>query len=322
MLTACERPTRLVYLERRDRAFPSIPWIDRNGDETPAHGGEADVILQFTGTSSHAVNRAAVETSHLIRDERLPLTITGTLDGFLRDDGRSWIGFHDGVSNIEPSERLAAVSATGEPAWNQGGTYLAFLRLKIAIDEWRGLSRQDQELIVGRDKLTGWPLASVATTGGPPRRAPLCTSPLAEGSDWKMRDAFFNPPDTADPVLEASHTHRSNQNKGSGTTRAAHRVFRQGYEYLEGITGDGPRLGLNFISFQNDLEQLQQILGLRNWLGDANFGGVDSADHAGPPSISLTALCAGGFYVVPPRETPFPGSRLFGAEPNARATWP
>lgn len=314
-LTTHERPDRLVYLRRDDRAFPSIPWaVQPSEHEQAACSGEADLMLQFTGTSNHAVSRAAVEVSHLIRDERLPLDIAGTFDGFLRDDGRSWIGFHDGVSNIEPSERLAAVESTGDPAWTRGGTYLAFLRLQIAIDDWRALARGDQELIVGRDKLTGWPIGSVSVERDRLTPEPVSATPLTESADWKTRDAYFNAPDTGDAILEASHTHRTNQNKGSGTTSAAHRIFRQGYEYLDDLGHGGPRLGLNFISFQNDLLHIQQILGLKGWLGDANFGGGALSDHGGPASISLATLRAGGYYVLPPREKAFPGASLFAHE--------
>lgn len=309
-LTTSKRPDHLVYLRRRGAAFPSIPWANEMEDERVTCGGESDLLLQFTGTSDHAVSRAAVEVANLVEDEGWPLDITGTFDGFLRDDGRSWIGFHDGVSNIEPSERQAAVQCTGDPDWNRGGTYLAFLRLQIAINRWRVLSRDEQELIVGRDKLTGWPISSVSVEGDRLRPLAVGDSPLTETKAWWDRDAYFNPPETGHAILEASHIHRTNQNKGSGTTRAAHRIFRQGYEYLESLGPDGPRLGLNFISFQNDLEHVQQILGLKGWLGDANFGGAASSERPEPLSITLATLRAGGFYVVPPRETPFAGASL------------
>lgn len=313
-LTGSERPAHLSCLRRDGPAFPAIPWAD-DSDQAPllACSGEADLLLQFTGLSDHAVSRAAVEVSHLIRDDALPLVITGTLDGFLRDDGRSWIGFHDGVSNVEPSERPSVVTCPGDPDWNRGGTYLALLRLQLDLDTWRALSRTDQELIVGRDKLTGWPIGSVSLDDGQLRPVPLSTEPVTTSTHWRMRDAYFNPPDTASAVLEASHTHRSNQNKGSGVTRAAHRIFRQGYEYLDSIGPEGTCLGLNFVSFQSDLQHVQQILGLKGWLGDANFGGrAGGADGTGPRSVALATLCAGGFYAVPPRDVPFPGARLFG----------
>jgi deferrochelatase/peroxidase EfeB len=212
----------------------------------------------------------------------------------------------------EPTPELKAVPVPpGDPDWNQGGTYLAFLRLQIAITDWRQLSRGEQELIVGRDKLTGSPIGSTSVEGAQLQPHPIGAAPLTELTAWQDRDAFINPSDTANAVLEASHINRANQNRGSGSTHAAHRIFRQGYEYLEDLAPDGPHLGLNFMSFQNDLYHVQQILGLSGWLGDANFGGATGTDQRGPHAIGLIALRAGGFYAIPPRETPFAGARLF-----------
>jgi len=284
------RPRHLVALRRDGPAFPSLTW---NGESPTGHGGESDLLVQLTGISRQAVDRAAVEITKLIGDVLLPLHAVGTYDGFQRDDGRSWIGFHDGVSNIEPSQRLAAVSCPGDPDWNRGGTYLAFLRLQVDLGAWRALGVAEQEAIVGRAKLTGCPLGSGLD------------HPPGDDASWADRDAFFNPPETGEPVIEMSHIHRVNQNRAAGSTHAGHRIFRQGYEYLEDITADGARLGLNFVSFQNDLEQLQQVLGLAGWLGDVNFGGP-----GGPSAIQLMSLRAGGFYVVPPRADPFPGASL------------
>jgi Dyp-type peroxidase family len=307
-LTVASRPRHLVALRRPGRAFPSLPW---KVEPAPGHGGEADLVLQLTGTGQHTVDRAAVEVSKLIADERLPLVTAGTHSGFLRDDRRGWLGFHDGVTNIEPSERRAAVECPGDPDWNRGGTYLAFLRLQVELRSWRELSRAEQEAIVGRDKLSGCPIESIAHEHGELVPRPIAGCPATDEADWRARDAYFNPPESTDPLVEASHVHRVNQNRASATTPAAHRIFRQGYEYLEDLTPDGPRLGLNFVSFQNDLRHIRQILGLEGWLGDVNFGGPTEPGPGEPAPPMLIGLRAGGFYAVPPRAAPFPGADLF-----------
>lgn len=310
-LTAQPRPRRLVPLRRPPAsAFPSLPWDAAAGaDGEPS--GEADLALQYTAASEHAAARAAVETWKLIEAERLPLAVSGCFPGFQRDDGRSWIGFHDGVTNIEPSQRLAAVECRGDPEWNRGGTYLAFLRVQVDLREWGALSSAEQEIVVGRDKLTGCPLASIerAATGLRPR--PIADAPPAPAADWRERDAHFNPPETVEPLLEASHVHRANQARAAGGTPGGERIFRQGYEYLDRIGPAGPTLGLNFVSFQNDIERLQQILGLEGWLGDVNFGGPAAPAPGEPQPPRLLSLRAGGFYAVPPRAAPFPGATLF-----------
>ena len=96
--------------------------------------------------------------------------------------------------------------------------------------------------------------------------------------------------------------HRANQNRGSSDSPAALRIYRQGYDFIDAIGPDGPEVGLNFVSFQSDLQTIAHLMHLPGWLGDANFG--DGA----PPFVTLLA---GGFYAVPPRARPFPGANLF-----------
>jgi deferrochelatase/peroxidase EfeB len=296
-LTGSPRPEFLAYLPTRGDAFPAIPWV---AGERPT--GEADLALQLTGTSAAAVNRAAVEVWKLIEDERLPLAPVASFDGFGRPDGRGWLEFHDGVSNMESSQRAGAIAAAADPEWMSGGTYMAFLRLRVDLRAWRALDRGDQELVVGRDKLSGSPLVAVRRDAG--GRAHPVAAPA-------RRAERLDPPQTGDPLLEASHVHRANQNRASPDAPAALRIFRQGYDFLDAIGPGGPELGMSFVSFQSDLQTLQHLLHLPGWLADVNFGGPAAPRAGEPPSPRLIALVAGGFYAVPPRGRPFPGARLF-----------
>lgn len=299
-LTTADRPAYLASLSADESAFATIPWVE-GVNEPP---GEADLCLQLTGVSASGVARPGIELWKLIIDRDLPLEIRASHDGFQRDDGRSWIDFHDGLSNIESSQRLAALAADPDPQWMAGGTYMAFLRLEIDLAVWRKLSRESQETIVGRDKLTGCPLERVDRADGAlvPRPFAGCTA-----GDAQYRD----PPQTNDPLVEASHIHRANQNREQPTTPASQRIFRQGYDFLESIGPAGPRLGLNFVSFQKDLERLQNVLSQSGWLGDVNFGGPTNPGAGEPEPIVLMRLLAGGLYAVAPRGEPFAGAPLF-----------
>ena len=276
-LTTKPRPEFLARLA----AFPALPRAERH---TPA--GEADIALQLTGATPAAVNRAAVEVWKLIEDKSLPLQATASFDGFGRPDGRGWLEFHDGVGNMPSHERLAAIQAPPDPRWMARGTYMAFLRLRVDLRAWGSLDRAEQELAVGRDKLTGNPLVKT-------RRGAVAAAGDADR---------FDPPAAGDPLLASSHVHRANRNRGSSDSPAALRIYRQGYDFIDGIGPDGPELGLNFVSFQADLQTLQHLMHLPGWLGDSNFGGD------APPFVSLLA---GGLYAVPPRARPFPGASLF-----------
>ena len=175
----------------------------------------------------------------------------------------------------------------------------------------RALERSDQELIVGRDKLTGSPL--IATERDAEGRArPVAAPPLpAEPSDAELAD-HHDPPQATDPLIEASHLHRANQSRASPHATAAWRMFRQGYDFLESIGPGGPVLGLNFVSFQADLAALQHVLHLPGWLADVNFGGPARRGPGDPPSPALISLVAGALFAVPPVAEPFPGAGLLG----------
>lgn len=300
------RPAFLSYLPEGDAPFPAMPWAKT----TAANPGEADVVIQLTGEREAAVTCAAVELWKLVVDARLPLHIAATFGGFGRHDGRGWLDFHDGVSNLESSQRLTALEAPADPAWMEGGTYMAFLRLGIDLAYWRSLERREQELLVGRDKLSGAALVAVERDRAG-RPLPIA-APLHEGSttaeqlaDWR------DPPQTLDPLLEASHIHRANENRGSAETAAGLRMFRQGYDFFEGFEDGVPRVGLNFVSFQRDLASFHHVLHLRGWLGDANFGGPSARASEELASPTFVRVLAGGLYAVPPVATPFPGSTLF-----------
>lgn len=303
-LTAARRPDFLSYLNRGNSAFPSLPWAP----EAERRDAEGDFALQLTAANEAAVNCAAVEVWKAIADERLPLRARESFSGFGRHDGRGWLEFHDGVSNLPADQRAGALAAAGDPPWMEGGTYMAFLRLRIDLATWRARSRDEQEFAVGRDKLSGAALVDVRHDGDEApvpvaAAAPDRKSTPEERADWR------DPPQSTLPLLEGSHIHRANQSRASPEAPGAFRIFRQGYDYLEAITTEGPRVGLNFVSFQRDLRIVQHLLHLPGWLGDSNFGGEV------PAFISLQA---GGFYAVPRRRRPFPGADLFPTKARRR----
>lgn len=278
-----------------------------------------EVCVQVTGDTRLAVDRTIVETWKLLSDLADPdtgapdLELTAFYLGFQRSDRRSWIDFHDGLSNMRSEEREAAIAIDGRRGeeWCAGGTYLAFLRLAVDLSAWRKLGRRDQELMVGRDKLSGCPIAST-TAAGEPVTDPGC--PVADTQIWETPNdpLFAEPPRTADPAVAQSHVQRANHH-GEGGGPGGRRIFRQGYEFLEWKPGPpGFRAGLNFVSFQDTTERLIGMLTSEGWLGRVNFGG--DPDRQPPGMGSLLSVYAAGVFLVPPRRDgePFPGAGLFG----------
>ena len=73
----------------------------------------------------------------------------------------------------------------------------------------------------------------------------------------------------------------------------------------------GSAWGCTSSGFQRNINFVRDILGLAEWLGDVNFGGVEDPGRGDPPAIQLMSLIAGGFYAVRPKGEPSPEVGLF-----------
>ena len=287
---------------------------------TVAHNpATEEVAVQLIAGTELAVHRAVVETWRVLQRHVDPATGMGPLEmvsffrGFQRDDGRSWIGFHDGVSNLlAGDDRAAAITIKPENApvaedeWTVGGTYLAFLRLAVDLTVWDAIDVPTQELIVGRSKLTGAPLVSIDAGGV---AVPVGGCPVTGTRTVVERgnETFREPEAVTDPVLRASHVQRANQHRKPSGQPNSLRMYRQGYEFLD-VVGGELVAGLNFVSFQDTPERLTRTLTQDGWLGGTNFGGP----VPGGLSPELISVLAGGVYVVPPAATDgsLPGGSL------------
>lgn len=305
------RPPLLQEFRLSSPPFPTIRWLP----EPERRQVDGDIAFQFIADTDLAVNRAAIEVSKLITDLALPLKIVGMYEGFGRTDRRSWIDFHDGINTMSPDmrERALVVDDNLDIPWMVNGTYLAFLKLAVDIAAWRRLTRDQQELIVGRQKVTGCPLTSTSVTSGTISGVtePGCAN---DGTMPANPSPEYLDPQrpSSDTVLRVSHIHRTNLNRGADPREpASNRFYRQGFEFLDVLPDGGLRVGLNFVSFQKDLARLLFVLRSSDWIGTANFGGPDSPAAGEPPNLPILGLVAGGFYAVPPLGNPFPGASLF-----------
>jgi Dyp-type peroxidase family len=272
--------------------------------------------LQVIADSKLAADRAVVETWKALADMAAPaLRVTTFYLGFQRNDRRSWIDFHDGLSNLRSEDREAviAIGSGADEDWAVGGTYLAFLRLAVDLVGWRRLSRVDQELAVGRDKLSGCPITAVGEDGVPQHDTGC---PVAGTEIWETpNDArFAEPPEVDDARVRASHVQRANHHQRPASDAGTRRIFRQGYEFLEWTDGPpGFRAGLNFVSFQDTPGRILRMLTAGGWLGGANFGGDEERL---PELASLLSVYAAGVYFVPPATgegEAFPGAAALAA---------
>ncbi len=283
-----------------------------------------DIALQFISDSELLTYRCYMESYKFIAGEKdnelFPFELVKFYSGFQREDRRSWIDFHDGISNLKSGdERLDAIrikeNNTEGEQWTIGGTFLAFMRIEVNIDTWIKLDRITQELLVGRDKLSGCPLENIVnnrpvTVSKCPFAGTASIIDQASNGEYPNKD-FFETPKTSDALVLTSHVQRANHHREPISHRDSLRIFRQGYEFFE-VSDNNPKvkIGLNFVSFQDTPERLIRILTQDTWLGGVNFGGSDNNQTI---DNSILKIWGAGIYILPPANdmNKIPGYELF-----------
>jgi deferrochelatase/peroxidase EfeB len=281
------------------------------------------ILFQFIADSDFYTNRAAVEIWKVLhRLEKSTgkklLRITGLYTGFQRPDRRNWLGFHDGVSNLTSRERPQVIyinprDLNSKDSWTQNGTYLAFMRIALDIEEWENTSVQEQELLIGREKLTGCPLIGVDKNGKPKKdfSCPVSgTTEVIDPGNEKFRERPTYGMILRDKVLYHSHIARIKPvDRLPIWDKKSLRIFRQGFEFLaksDDYIGFTP--GLNFVSFQNTPERFFGALTYQQTVLQKSNDSSDSKSLDGYMSV----LAAGIFFVPPKiRHVPFPGAQIF-----------
>ena len=299
---------------------------DPSDDNQAAH---EHILIQFIADTQSATHLAVVETRKLLdrlnRDKRdTSLRFSSFYTGFNRSDRRGWLGFHEGVSNMNREQRLNAIVITRDSIsnssdiWTLNGTYLCFIRIYVDLVLWDNINRKTQEILVGRDKLTGCPLVNIDNIGNPVKdpRCPVSgTSEVIEAGNEHFREhpdySRLNLNQRTRTVLENSHVGRTRKYSSIPEGLVlSNRIYRQGFEFLESLPHyPHMKTGLNFISFQNSPERLFNIFTDSSWLGGSKFGGVRES-LIGDKLISIHF--AGCYYVPPNTKTErFPGECIF-----------
>lgn len=292
------------------------------------HAASDHFIIQLIADAEFFSTRALVQTLRELKNinsqfGRQILRISKWYTGFHSVDKRNWLGFHDGVSNLKSSERIRAVaiydskSLKRDDTWLLGGTYLAFLRISVDLDSWDKMSLDDQELIIGRDKLTGCPIIGV-DRNGKPIKDPRCPvrgtfEIIQDGNEYFREHPSYGmqrnlPYDVKDYILKNSHIGRALDVYPSQLRKPeSGRIFRQGFQFLESKNGSPDfTVGLNFISFQNNPKNLFNVINRKPDVMSANQKSIH-------PFERFLSVHSAGIFVVPPvaSHEKFPGSSLF-----------
>ena len=145
---------------------------------------------------------------------------------------RNLMGFKDGTDNIRAEETGAMndfvwVQPGDQPGWMTGGTYLIARRIRILFDVWDATTLEDQQRVIGREKLTGAPL------GGHREYDPIDLQATAGNGELLI------------PV--DAHVRLASQQDHHGQ-----RILRRGYSYSETIEPGSGQIdaGLFFVAFQ------------------------------------------------------------------------
>jgi Dyp-type peroxidase family len=313
---------QLLFQEPKLGGDPILPGVGLRYDDEATYDdiSRAHFIFQFIGDTQLSTNRPIVETWKLLRKidmdgSSAPMVMSSFFTGFNRPDGRGWLGFHDGVSNIRSPERLRKIQIdrrdlSPKDYWTALGTYMAFLRVNIDLTVWESIPVPDQEKIVGREKTTGCPLIKIDQrdnnifAGGCP--APGTTEIIDPGNErfrgygpkYGVRNMYSSV--TSGP--ENSHVGRMRS--------VPDQIFRQGFEFLEAINKYPYfRVGLNFVSFQGGTDRIFRII--KHGFDRVNFAGNPMEVISG--SDKLLSVRAAGIFLVPPfsRGEDLPGDTIF-----------
>ena len=289
------------------------------------HVPSEDIIIQFIGDTQLATHRAIIDTWAFLaenQDEDV-LRFSRFYTGFQRPDKRNWMGFHDGISNVKSNERKPVIAIERSPespseGWTANGTYLTYMRISIDIVKWNKLSVEEQEILVGREKISGCPIVTIDKNNKPlkDKRCPVpgtieVTDKGNEGFREHPRYSIGPKDSDSNNILLESHV--GSTQKGIDVPswkKESFRIFRQGFEFLEPAdTFPGFRVGLNFISFQNTPERV--IGALKDWqIQNSYVQDVRTQQHRMNDYLFVRA---GGIFFVPPINTGdvFPGSSIF-----------
>jgi deferrochelatase/peroxidase EfeB len=228
---AAQRPAALVDLPRF------------NGDQLIATQSDGDLFVQACAddpqVAFHAI-RTLAQMAYGAADKRWLQT------GFLpntpaSETPRNLMGFKDGTSNPSAedaaTESILWVGAEG-PDWMQGGSYLVYRRIRIALEHWDRTEIDFQEQTIGRRKYSG---------------APLTGTKEFDALDLARNDSDGNP-----VIPQNAHVRLAAPGSNGGA-----QILRRPYSYNDGVTFTAERwppwrqgmefdAGLLFLAYQSD----------------------------------------------------------------------
>jgi deferrochelatase/peroxidase EfeB len=236
-----DKKDRFGIADQLPDALIELPHF--SGDELTDDDSAGDLFLQACGDDPQVVFHAIRSIARIAPDVA---TLRWTQVGFTPDNQagtpRNLMGFKDGTinSNIHPPADLDATVWAGSegPDWMQGGSYLVYRRIRMALEHWDRLAPNLQDQVIGRRKLDGAPL------GGANEFSPL--------------DLDARSPDGSPVISQTAHVRLAAPQTNNGAV-----ILRRAFSYNNGTTPFVERwppwrqaleydAGLLFLAYQKD----------------------------------------------------------------------
>jgi deferrochelatase/peroxidase EfeB len=210
-------------------------------DELDPAQCQGDLSLQLSAGSTDTVLHAMRD---ITKNTRGGMQVLWRIDGFSsppRPAGttpRNLMGFMDGIANPgvrDPAEMDSLVwvqpSASGEPSWTAGGSYLVIRLIRMFVEFWDRVDITEQQNMFGRRRDNG--------------------APLDGNNEFSIPD-YANDPDGAVIPLNA-HIRLANPRTPQ---TASSRILRRAYNYDRGVDAVGDLdMGLIFTCYQQDVKR-------------------------------------------------------------------
>jgi deferrochelatase/peroxidase EfeB len=300
--------------------------------DTPTNAASGDLVVQICADSSYIVEHVLHRIEHELAGQ---LTVVWALSGEQRnganhggpltaDSARALIGFHDGLSNLDPNnpadQPLIFVGQAGAPPCpptppggpqpppgpGQPGYGQPQAPQPIFPTDLRPAPNPEPAWTTGgsylmvRASLFGlgpWDAQTLAQQQTTVGRWKYSGAALDQPNDPAHRHdtpAFAsNPSDVAMPPN--SHIRRANPR--ALPTDTLRRIFRRGYPIIAPNPGGTLQRGLLFAAYARTLSTQAEFI-MRAWLKNPNFPAPDSDID---PLLKIeSTVIAGGYYFVPP----------------------
>ncbi|MEZ5097329.1 MAG: Dyp-type peroxidase [Nocardioides sp.] len=219
--------------DARPAALADVPSFRHDRLEPRWSGGDLVVLVGAADdtTVTHVLRRMVLDARPFARVRWDQAGSWRGLDGDQRPTtGRNLFGQVDGTGNLTPADPLFDATLWAKtPDWFAGGTTLVVRRIRMDLEEWDRLTRDEQERAIGRDLTLGAPLTGTAE------------------SDQPDLDAVD---DQGRPVIPAdAHVRLAHPSRNGGA-----RILRRGLNYTDyDPVARRHEAGLVFCAFQADL---------------------------------------------------------------------